>query len=59
MIRKILFILLCLPMIGFGQCDRQQIVDNYNNIYLGSEVSTLQLGWTGNITPVILEQSQL
>mgnify|MGYP000064561517 FL=1 len=36
-------------MIGFGQCDRQQIVDNYNNIYLGSEVSTLQLGWTGNI----------
>jgi len=49
MIRKILFILLCLPMIGFGQCDRQQIVDNYNNIYLGSEVSTLQLGWTGNI----------
>ena len=49
MIRKTLFILLCLPMIGFGQCDRQQIVDNYNNIYLGSEVSTLQLGWTGNI----------
>ena len=47
--KKLLLILLCLPMIGFGQCDRQQIVDNYNNIYLGSEVSTLQLGWTGNI----------
>ena len=49
MIKKILLIFICLPSIGFGQCDRQQIVDNYNNIYLGSEVSTLQLGWTGNI----------
>ena len=47
--KKILLILICLPSIGFGQCDRQQIVDNYNNIYLGSEVSTPQLGWTGNI----------
>ena len=47
--KKIILIFICLPSIGFGQCDRQQIVDNYNNIYLGSEVSTLQLGWTGNI----------
>ena len=47
--KKSLLVLICLPSIGFGQCDRQQIVDNYNNIYLGSEVSTLQLGWTGNI----------
>ena len=47
--KKLLLVLICLPSIGFGQCDRQQIVDNYNNIYLGSEVSTLQLGWTGNI----------
>mgnify|MGYP006147000907 FL=1 len=47
--KKLLLLLICLPSIGFGQCDRQQIVDNYNNIYLGSEVSTLQLGWTGNI----------
>jgi len=44
-----ILIFICFPFIGFGQCDRQQIVDNYNNIYLGSEVSTLQLGWTGNI----------
>jgi len=47
--KKLLLVLICLPSIGFGQCDRQQIVDNYNNIYLGSEVSTPQLGWTGNI----------
>ena len=47
--KKLLLILICLPSIGFGQCDRQQIVNNYNNIYLGSEVSTPQLGWTGNI----------
>jgi len=47
-IKKIL-IFICFPFIGFAQCDRQQIVDNYNNIYLESEVSTLQLGWTGNI----------
>jgi hypothetical protein len=47
--KKSLLVLICLPSIGFGQCDRQQIVDNYNNIYLGSEVSTPQLGWTGNI----------
>ena len=47
--KAILLILFFFPMVGFGQCDRQQIVDNYNNIYLGSEVSTLQLGWTGNI----------
>jgi len=50
-INKILSLafLLFLQLIASGQCDRQQIVDNYNNIYLGSEVSTLQLGWTGNI----------
>ena len=47
--KKLLLVLICLPSIGFGQCERQQIVDNYNNIYLGSEVSTPQLGWTGNI----------
>jgi len=47
--KKLILVLICLPSIGFGQCDRQQIVDNYNNIYLGSEVSTHQLGWTGNI----------
>jgi len=43
-IKKIL-IFICFPFIGFAQCDRQQIVDNYNNIYLESEVSTLQLGY--------------
>ena len=48
--KKILLIFICLPSIVFGQCDRQLIVENYNNIYLGSEVSTLQLGWTGNIS---------
>ena len=47
--KKLLLVLICLPSIGFGQCDRQKIVDNYNTIYLGSEVSTLKLGWTGNI----------
>ena len=40
-----ILIFICFPFIGFGQCDRQQIVDNYNNIYLGSQVSTLQLGY--------------
>ena len=56
---KILLILLCLPSIGFGQCDRQQIVDNYHNVYLGSEVSTPQLGWTGNLCHVGLAHREL
>ena len=37
-------------MIGFGQCDRQQIVDDYNTIYLGSQVLPAQLGWTGDVS---------
>ena len=47
--KKTLFTLLCLPMLVYGQCDRQQIVENYNFIYLGSEVSTSELGWTGDV----------
>jgi|TARA_B100000959_G_scaffold280401_1_gene342150 uncharacterized protein YkwD len=36
-------------MIFFGQCDRQQIAENYNTIYLGSQVLPAQLGWTGDV----------
>jgi hypothetical protein len=30
-------------------CNRQAIIDDYKNIYLTSEVSTADLGWTGSV----------
>ena len=48
--KKLLVLLLCVPLIGFGQCDRQQIVEDYNTIYLGSQVLPAQLGWTGDVS---------
>jgi hypothetical protein len=30
-------------------CNRQAIIDDYKNVYLTSEVSTADLGWTGSV----------
>ena len=30
-------------------CNRQAIIDDYNNVYLTSAVSTADLGWTGSV----------
>ena len=30
-------------------CNRQTIIDNFNTVYLPSEVTTAQLGWTGSV----------
>ena len=35
-------------LIGYGQCDRQKMVSDYKTSFLGSHVSTTELGWTGD-----------
>ena len=37
-----------IPLLGFGQCDRSELVNNYNTTYLNSSVSTAELSWDGN-----------
>lgn len=44
----LLLLLFLIPMQIHSQCTRQQVIDDYNNIYLQSAVSNTQLGWTGN-----------
>ena len=34
----------------YTQCDRKVMVDDYNNFYLGSQITTTDLGWTGDDT---------
>lgn len=43
------FVLCSLKTNVQAQCNRQQIVDDYNNVYLPSHVSNTDLGWTGDI----------
>ena len=30
-------------------CNRQDVIDDFNNVYLASEVSSADLGWTGSV----------
>ena len=30
-------------------CDRTNVINDYNNNFIGSAVSTVQLGWTGDV----------
>lgn len=32
-----------------GSCNRQDVIDDFNNVYLASGVSSADLGWTGSV----------
>ena len=42
-------LILLVPFIVSGQCNRLETVNNFNSIYLNTGVSTDELSWTGNI----------
>ena len=42
-------LILLIPFIVSGQCNRLETVNNFNSIYLNTGVSTDELSWTGNI----------
>lgn len=45
---SLILILTILNLSAIGQCTRQQVVDDYNNIYLPSAVTTTELAWSGD-----------
>lgn len=48
---KVLYFLVLVTftkMNAYGQCTREQVINDYNNIYLQTTVSDAQLAWTGN-----------
>jgi uncharacterized protein YkwD len=50
------YLLLCLILFskpGNAQCSREQVVNDYNNIYLQSAVTLTQLDWTGNFNDCV------
>ncbi len=42
-------LILLIPFIVSGQCNRLETVNNFNSIYLNTGVSADELSWTGNI----------
>ena len=42
-------LILFIPLIVSGQCNRLETVNDFNSIYLNTSVSTDELSWTGNV----------
>jgi uncharacterized protein YkwD len=47
-INLLLILFFSMPVKNNGQCFREQVINDYNNIYLQSAVSDTQLTWTGS-----------
>ena len=38
-----------IPFLAYSQCNRSEVVSNYNTTYLASSVSVDELAWNGNV----------